>query len=175
MSESPFILPGSKEFLSAEQINKLHAYSDKDTSPAALHHTLGRGANQAASGAHVHWLPWITLAAMGWSPFSGLGDLSGSYLGGMIRRTVDGTNVEMVGTLKGNTAWAIGQWIFTIQPPYKPPAGKTEILVGGHDSGGAQSYARFDIQGSNGAVIAQFALAAGSNIFLGHMRWSTRY
>jgi hypothetical protein len=39
---------------STDQVNKFHEKADKDASPKALHHTLGPGANQAASGDHSH-------------------------------------------------------------------------------------------------------------------------
>jgi len=39
---------------SIEEVNAFHLNSDKDSSVFALHHTLGRGANQAAAGNHTH-------------------------------------------------------------------------------------------------------------------------
>lgn len=39
---------------SPEEVNAFHLNSDKDASPLALHHTLGRGPTQAAPGNHTH-------------------------------------------------------------------------------------------------------------------------
>jgi hypothetical protein len=38
----------------AISVRELHVNADTDTTPDALHHTLGPGVNQAASGAHFH-------------------------------------------------------------------------------------------------------------------------
>lgn len=38
----------------AKTVAELHTNSDKDSSSEALHHTIGTGVNQAASGAHNH-------------------------------------------------------------------------------------------------------------------------
>lgn len=45
---------GNKEAPKPQEVNDLHRYSDSDASPDAQHHTLGRGATQAAKGNHVH-------------------------------------------------------------------------------------------------------------------------
>jgi hypothetical protein len=39
---------------STDQVIKFHEKADKDASPKAIHHTLGPGPNQAASGDHSH-------------------------------------------------------------------------------------------------------------------------
>lgn len=38
----------------ANTVREFHLNSDTDSTPDALHHTLGPGVNQAASGAHAH-------------------------------------------------------------------------------------------------------------------------
>lgn len=38
----------------AESVSKFHNNADTDSSRTALHHTLGPGRNQAASGSHRH-------------------------------------------------------------------------------------------------------------------------
>ncbi|ALY09279.1 hypothetical protein FDG92_gp07 [Arthrobacter phage Jasmine] len=35
-------------------VRKFHTYADTDSSNEAIHHTLGPGVNQAASGGHTH-------------------------------------------------------------------------------------------------------------------------
>jgi len=37
-----------------QAIRKFHQNADTDTDPTAIHHTLGPGVNQAASGSHDH-------------------------------------------------------------------------------------------------------------------------
>ncbi len=39
---------------SANDIREFHVNADTDSTPDALHHTLGPGVNQAASGGHIH-------------------------------------------------------------------------------------------------------------------------
>ena len=39
---------------SAQQVNEFHTYADTDSTKDAIHHTLGSGQNQAASGSHRH-------------------------------------------------------------------------------------------------------------------------
>ena len=38
----------------SEEVNLFHLNSDRDSAKTALHHTLGSGPNQAASGDHNH-------------------------------------------------------------------------------------------------------------------------
>ena len=38
----------------AREVAEFHSNADTDSSQAALHHTLGMGANQAAPGYHTH-------------------------------------------------------------------------------------------------------------------------
>lgn len=38
----------------AKEVTEFHVNSDRDSSADAIHHTLGTGVNQAASGAHNH-------------------------------------------------------------------------------------------------------------------------
>jgi hypothetical protein len=39
---------------SATQVQEFHTYADTDSTKDAIHHTLGAGQNQAASGQHKH-------------------------------------------------------------------------------------------------------------------------
>lgn len=38
----------------ASAVSEFHTFADTDSGREAIHHTLGAGANQAASGAHNH-------------------------------------------------------------------------------------------------------------------------
>jgi hypothetical protein len=38
----------------ASAVSEFHTFADTDSGREAIHHTLGPGANQAASGAHTH-------------------------------------------------------------------------------------------------------------------------
>lgn len=42
------------DYADSRTINDFHKNSDVDSGPDAQHHTIGRGVNQAASGAHNH-------------------------------------------------------------------------------------------------------------------------
>jgi hypothetical protein len=48
MAEGKFGRPDSTT------VREFHVNADTDVTPDALHHTLGPGVNQAASGAHAH-------------------------------------------------------------------------------------------------------------------------
>lgn len=57
IQDDPFGLikqEANRKGLDPRSINQAHANSDKDTSQAAQHHTLGASRNQASPGDHIH-------------------------------------------------------------------------------------------------------------------------
>lgn len=126
MSEqSSFILPGTTDFLNPEQVNKIHSYADVDTGVRALHHTLGRGAFQAAPGTHEHyktgWSPWLKYT--NFSPHTSLSDYGGSWGTGIYGRySFDKSQIQFTGMCKVITASVpFNQWVMTCPADWPRP------------------------------------------------------
>lgn len=47
-------MAGENSYPSAEEVSRFHTKADTDSRPQALHHTIGDGPNNAASGDHNH-------------------------------------------------------------------------------------------------------------------------
>jgi hypothetical protein len=85
------------------QVNT-HQSADTDSSPTAIHHSLGTGANQAAAGNHIHDYSVITNTP--YRVVTSTTHPSSPFLGEMIFET-DTNFFRVWSTIGGTTAWHI--------------------------------------------------------------------
>lgn len=153
-----------------------HERSDKDFALDSLHHTLGKGAFQAAPGNHKHgveWGPWIPWVAAGGTFASNITPYPG-WREPSCRISNDGVSVQLRGLIQViTTAYTASANIASLPAKYAPK--ENEIFASGTDTGAVQQFARININNSSGVMLvtSSTAMAVGAYLTFSGIFYST--
>lgn len=164
INSSPFFKPhkGGEASPHSKEVADFHINSDKDSSPLALHHTLGRGALQAAPG-NLSYSKAETDAKYSLASASFTSAPLNTNINGAVDMYRNGRVVSVVFNLSCAFAQPAGT-VYTTFPvgwrPFYVNVG-TYYFTGVRQSSGMSESMYFD---SNGRIVNVFNIPAGDGV-----------